>query len=124
MPDSAAFGLYHLSLTYRLGDCGLLVAEELPAHKVAVRGEGALYRRLARLADAEDAALVAAASRYGPLGPTRGLAVADQPAYLWALNGTVPARTSATSACSAPGSATAARPRSPAASRQSPTPWP
>jgi hypothetical protein len=89
MTDSASIGLYRLSLTYKLGEDGLLVPESLPAAKVPVLGEGALFRRLAKLADADDAAIVAAATRYGPLGPTTRVAVADQPAYLWALDGAV-----------------------------------
>lgn len=89
MTNSASSCLYRLSLTYRLEGDGLLVAEQLPADKVPVRSEGALYRRLAKLADADDASLVVAASRYGPLGPTQPVRVANQPAYLWAVDGTV-----------------------------------
>jgi len=89
MTEVAIAGLYRLALTYRLEEDGLLVAEHLPADKVLVRGEGALYRRLANLADADDAALAEAASRYGPLGPTGPVRVASQPAYLWAVDGTV-----------------------------------
>jgi hypothetical protein len=75
--------LYRLALTYTLTGDGLLVAERLPAEKVPARGEGALYRRMAGLADADDAALVAAASWYGPLGPTGPIRVSNQAAYLW-----------------------------------------
>lgn len=89
MSDSASSRLYRLSLTYRLGEGGVLVPESLPATKIQVRPEGALYRRLAKLADADDTAIIAAASRYGPLGPTARLAIADQPAFLWALDNSV-----------------------------------
>src|SRR5450759_3444761 len=89
MTEATSAGFYRLALPYRLEEGGLLVAEHLPADKVPVRGEGALYRRLAKLADADAAALVVAASRYGPLGPTQSVRVADQPAYLWAVDGTV-----------------------------------
>ena len=84
MAERGNVGLYRLALTYRLEEGGLLVADQLPAEKVPARGEGALYRRLAALADAGDDALVAAASRYGPLGPTGPTSVVDRPAYLWA----------------------------------------
>lgn len=88
MTDSGSGGIYRLSLTYTLDEDGLLVAQ-VPAAKIAVGDEGALYRRLAELADADDAAIVAAATRYGPLGPTARVAVADQPAFLWALDASV-----------------------------------
>ena len=86
MAEAGNRGLYRLALTYRLEAGGLLVADQLTAEKVPARGEGALYRRLAALADAGDDALVAAASRYGPLGPTGPIRVQDRPAYLWAAD--------------------------------------
>jgi len=89
MTNPAGSRLYRLAVPYRLGDDGLLVPEQLPAAKVPVGAEGALYRRLAALANADDAAIVAFASRYGPLGPTARVAVPDQPRYLWALDGSV-----------------------------------
>lgn len=51
--------------------------------------EGALCRQLAAHAQAEDAAIVALASRYGPLGPTTRVALPDQPTSRWALDGSV-----------------------------------
>jgi hypothetical protein len=54
--------------------------------KVRARHEGALYRRLAALADATDDAIADAASRYGPLGPLGPLAIADQPTFLLAMD--------------------------------------
>ena len=39
----------------------------------------------AALAAANDAAIVEAASRYGPLGPVRPIVVGDRPTYVWAL---------------------------------------
>ena len=89
MTHSANGRLYRLALTYRATEDGLLVADQLPAARVLVRGEGALHLLLAALAEADDAAIVDAASRYGPLGPTKRLAIDDQPTYLWALDGTV-----------------------------------
>jgi hypothetical protein len=82
MVDSA--GLYHLALTYELADDGRLVGRDLRDRPVPARGEGALYRRIAELADAPDGAIAAAASRYGPLGPVAPIAVADRPRLLWA----------------------------------------
>src|SRR5450759_1592938 len=89
MTKPASARLYRLALTYRLDEGGLLAAETLPAERLAALREGALYRRLARLADADDSALVAAASRYGPLGPTRPISVPNQAAYLWAADSAV-----------------------------------
>jgi hypothetical protein len=86
MTKPANAKLYRLALTYRIETGGLLAAETLPAERVPAIREGALFRRLARLADADDAALVTAASRYGPLGPTGPIRVPDQAAYLWAAD--------------------------------------
>jgi hypothetical protein len=81
MADSA--GLYRLELSYELADDGRLVAPDLPARLVPARGEGALYRHIAALADAPDTAIAAAASRYGPLGPLGPLPLTDPPAFMW-----------------------------------------
>ena len=78
-------GLQRLALGYDLGDDGRLVARNLPARLVPAAGEGALYRRIAALADAPDAAIAAAASRYGPLGPVRPLAIPDRALFIWAM---------------------------------------
>jgi hypothetical protein len=82
MADST--GLDRLELTYELAEDGRLVPRDLPARRVPARGEGALYRQIAALADAPDTAIAAAASRYGPLGPLGLLPLTDPAAFIWA----------------------------------------
>jgi hypothetical protein len=78
-------GLQRLALSYDLVDDGRLVARDPPARLVSATGEGALYRRIAALANATDAAIAAAAARYGPLGPVRPLAIPDRALFVWAM---------------------------------------
>jgi hypothetical protein len=74
-----------MAVRYEARPDGRLMAAELRGRAVPARGEGALYRRLARLDNASDAAIAQAATRYGPLGPTGPLPVSDRPLYLWAV---------------------------------------
>jgi hypothetical protein len=83
MADHA--GLQRLTLSYDLADDGRLVARDLPARLVSAKGEGALYRRIAALANGTDAAIAAAAARYGPLGPVRPLSIPDRALFVWAM---------------------------------------
>jgi hypothetical protein len=77
--------IYRLALTYEPAPDGRLVPCDLPARLVTAKDEGALYRRIAALASAPDAAIAAAASRYGPLGPVRPLSIPDRALFVWAM---------------------------------------
>jgi hypothetical protein len=79
-------GVLRMDVTYRVGDQGRLIAADLPARRVPVRNEGALYRRVAALATAPDAVIADAATRYGPLGPVGPLAVPDRPGFVLAAS--------------------------------------
>ena len=74
-------------VTYRLGDGGVLLPAAALIQRESASGEGSLYRRLAALATADDAAICLAASRYGPLGPIGEIGpLGDQRRVLWGLN--------------------------------------
>jgi len=62
--------LYRYVVAYELASDGRLIPLGPPQSRVPAAGEARLYRAIAGCAKADDAAIVALASRYGPLGPT------------------------------------------------------
>ena len=78
--------VYRLVVNYRAEADGSLVPCGPPSGREAASGEALLYRKLARLVDAEPAAIAALASRLGPLGPTGPIAtLADERTMIWQL---------------------------------------
>jgi hypothetical protein len=78
--------MYRLVVTYEMGPGGTLLPTSPPIDRVHARGEGLLYRALAKLVSADATTIAAAASRHGPLGPTRETAsLADQRRLAWAF---------------------------------------
>ena len=76
--------LYRLAVTYGVTEDGALRAVGPPTGRVRATGEGLLCRMLATLADADDVAIAAGATRLGPLGPL-GEASFDERRFGWAL---------------------------------------
>ena len=85
MTNHGAAGLRHRPVRYALGPEGTLVATGPPDRELVARDEATLYRRLTALRDASDDVIVAAASRYGALGPVSRLRPPDPELYLWLL---------------------------------------
>lgn len=78
--------MYRLVVSYRAEADGSLVPCGPPSGRERATAEGLLYRKLARLVDAEPAAIAAMASRLGPLGPTGPVAtLADERTLIWQL---------------------------------------
>jgi len=79
--------VYRVVVNYRAAADGSLVPGAPPSGRERATSEGLLYRRLARLVDADAAAIAAVASRLGPLGPTGPVAgLADERTLLWQLS--------------------------------------
>jgi hypothetical protein len=80
--------MYRLVVAYELAADGALLPVGPPSARVPATGEGLLYRSIAACAEADDAAIVAAASHFGPLGPTGVTAsIGDERTVGWLLGG-------------------------------------
>jgi hypothetical protein len=77
--------LYRQALTYEVTSEGALIRRGDPARIVLADREAPLYRRIAALSGATDAVIAAAATQYGPLGPTGRLAVGDPALFAFAM---------------------------------------
>ena len=76
--------LYRLVVHFAPGEDGRLVPLGPPLERARAMGEGLLYRQLAKLVHADPASVAQAATRYGPLGPTREVAtLADERRFGW-----------------------------------------
>lgn len=77
---------YRLEVDYVVDDDGSLLASGPPRDQVRAAGDERLYRSLARLVDADDTTIAAAASRLGPLGPLGVVGFSDEPRLGWEFN--------------------------------------
>ncbi len=79
--------MHRLVANYRAADDGSLVPCGPPSGCERATSEGLLYRKLARLVDAEPTAIAAVASGLGPLGPTGPVVpLADERTLIWLLS--------------------------------------
>jgi hypothetical protein len=78
--------LNRFAVAYALDPAGELAPVAPPDRELPATGEAVLYAHLARLVDVTDDEIVAAATRYGPLGPLRAVRVADPARYIYLLN--------------------------------------